>query len=100
AALRFASENRADFHAFDTGGLNGGGQVFGDLGVDGDNVVAFVVKLVFERDAADDTIAQRLDDFARFDDRLNVDAVGSSAIVFSDDHVLGHVTEAAGQISG
>ena len=43
---------------------------------------------------------RRLDDFARFDDRLDVDAFAGAAIVFGDDHVLRHVAQAAGQVAG
>ena len=65
-----------------------------------DDQVAFVIELIFERHAADDAVAQRLDDFARFDDRLDVDAVAGAAIGFGDDHVLRHVAQAAGEVAG
>ena len=71
AALRFAGQHRADLDALDTGRLNRRRQVFGDLLVHGDDHVAFVIVLIFERHAAHDAVAQRLDDFARFDDRLD-----------------------------
>ena len=100
AALGFAGEHRADLDALDTGGLDRGGQVFGDLLVQADDHVAFVVVLIFERDAADDAVAQRLDDFARFDDGLDVNAVAGAAIGFGDDDVLRHVAQAAGEVAG
>ena len=100
AALGFAGEHRADLHALDTGGLNGAGQIFGDFLVEPDDQVAFVIELVFESHAADDTVAQRLDDFARFDDGLDVNAVAGAAIGFGDDDVLRHVAEAAGEVAG
>ena len=80
--------------------MDRGGQLFGDLLVDPDDDVAFVVALVFESHAADDAVAQRLDDFARFDDRLDEDAFGGAAIGLGDDHVLRHVHQAAGQVAG
>src|SRR5262249_40537012 len=40
------------------------------------------------------------DDFARFDDRLDVDSFAGSAIAFGHDHVLSDVAEAAGEIAG
>ena len=76
------------------------GQIFGDLLIDADDEVAFVIELIFERHAAHDAVAQRLDDFARFDDGLDVDSVAGAAIAFGDDHVLRHVAEAAGQVAG
>ena len=100
AALRFAGQHRANLDALDTGGLNRGRQVLGDFLVETDDQVAFVIELIFESHAADDAIAQRLDDFARFDDGLDVNAVAGSAIVFGDDHVLRHVAQAAGEVAG
>ena len=82
AALRFAGQHRADLHALDTGRLNRAGQIFGDFLVHADDQVAFVIELIFERHAADDAVAQRLDDFARFDDRLDVDSVAGAAIEY------------------
>src|SRR5262249_49274877 len=64
AALGFARQHRADLHALDTGRLNRRRQVFSDLLVDADDYVAFVVLLIFQRHAAHDAVAQRLDDFA------------------------------------
>src|ERR1039457_3963937 len=88
AAFGFAGEHGADFDALDTGRLNGRRQFFGDLLVDADDHVAFIVPLIFQRHSAHDAVAQRFDDFAGFDDRLHVDAFGGAAIVFADDHVL------------
>src|ERR1017187_10317834 len=100
AALGFAGEHRADLDALDAGCLNGGRQVFGDFLVDAHDDVAFVILLIFERHAAHDAVAQRLDDFAGFDDRLHVDAFGGAAVVLADDHVLRHVHQTAGEIAG
>src|SRR5207248_7791873 len=99
AALRFAGQHRADLDALDTGRLNRRRQVFGNLLVDPDDDVAFVIALIFERHAAHNTVAQRLDDFARFDDRLHVDAFVGAAIVLAHDHVLRHVHQTAGQVT-
>jgi len=40
-------------------------------------------------------VAQRLDDFARLDDRADVDSFNRAAIVLGHDHVLRHVNQAA-----
>ena len=68
AALRLAGEHRANLHPLDTGSLNRARQIFGDLLVDVDHDLAFVVFDFLERHAAHDTVAQRLDNFAGFDD--------------------------------
>ena len=68
AALRFAGQHGANLHALDSGRLNRAGQLFRDLLVDVDDDVAFVVLDLLQRDAAHDTVAQRLDDLARLHD--------------------------------
>ena len=100
AAFGFAGQHRSDLDALDTGCLNRRRQIFGDLLVDPDDHVAFVVFLIFQRHAAHNAVAQRLDDFAGFDDRLDVDALLRAAIVLADDHVLRHVNQAPRQIAG
>src|SRR6185437_6365557 len=98
AALRFARQHRTNLHPLDTGRLNRASQLFRDFLVYFDDHVVFVVALIFKRHAAHDAVAQRLDNFAGFDNRLDVYAVRSAAIVFSDDDVLRHVAKAACQV--
>ena len=100
AALRFAGQHRTNLNAFDTGRLYRARQFFGDLLVDADDHIVLVVALIFKRHAADDAVAQRLDDFARLDDRLDVDAIAGAAIVFGDNDVLRHVAKPACEITG
>ena len=49
--------------------------------------------------AADDAVAQRLDDLARFDDRARFDAVDRAAVVLVDDDVLRDVDQTARQVA-
>ena len=100
SALRFASEHRTNLHPLDSGSLNRSGKFFGDLVVDVDDYVAVVVFDLLERYAAHNAVTQRLDNFAGFDDTLNVDAVHGAAIVFADDDVLRHVNETPRQVAG
>src|ERR1019366_6108022 len=99
AALGLAGEHRANLDLLDTGCLYRTSQVFGDLLIDVNDDVAFVVLDLLQRDAAHDTVAQRLDDFARLHDGGDVDAIDRAAIVFADDHVLRHVHQTPGQIA-
>src|SRR5207253_956975 len=99
SAPRFASQHGADLDALDARRLNGLGKLFGDLLIDVHDQVAFVVFDLVERDAAHHAVAQRLDFDAGLDDRLDVDAVGRSAVDLADDNVLRHVHQAAGQRS-
>ena len=66
--------------------LNCVGQLFRDLLVDVDDHVTFVVFDLFERNAADDGIAQTLDFDAGLENRLHVNAVGGAAVEFVDDY--------------
>ncbi len=99
-ALRLAGQHRTNLHPLDTRGLHRACQVFRNLLVDVNDDVAFVVLDLLQRNTADNTVAQRLDDLARLHDRGDVDAVHRAAIVFADDHVLRHVHQAAGQVAG
>ena len=100
AAAGFAGEHGANLDALDARGLNRVGQLLGDFLVHVDDDVAFVVLDLFERDAADDAIAQRLDFDAGFENRLDVDAVRRAAVELVDDHVLGHVHQPPREIAG
>src|SRR5207244_291846 len=84
AAPRFAGQHRADFDALDTGCLNCAGEVFRDFLIDLDDHLAFVVFDLFQRHAANDTISQGLDDFARLHDGADVNAIHRAAIAFAD----------------
>ena len=71
-----------------------------DLVVDvGDDVAGERIDDLLERDAADDAVAQRLDDFARLDDRARLDAVHRAAVDLVDDDVLRHVDQTTGQVT-
>src|SRR6478672_2392237 len=99
STLRFAGQHRADFYPFDTGCLNGAGQLFGDFVVDIDDHAAVVVLDFFERHATHNPVAQRFDNLAGFDDTFHVNAVHGAAIVFADDYVLGHVHQTPRQVA-
>ena len=99
AAPRLAGEHRANLHPLDTGSLNRARQIFGDLLVDVDHDLAFVVLDLLERHAAHDTVAQRLDNLAGFDDTGDENSVHRAAVVFADDHVLRDVNQTARQVT-
>ena len=63
------------------------------------DVAAERIDQPLERHAADDAIAQRLDDLAAFDNRPCLDAVERAAIRLGDDDVLRHVDETPRQVS-
>src|SRR5208283_4909779 len=100
AAFGFAGEHGTDLHPLNTGSLDGAGQFFRDFLIHLHDNVGFVVELVFQRNAAHNAVAQRLDDFARFDNRFHVNTIGRTAIGLGDDDILGHVAESARQIAG
>ena len=55
---------------------------------------------VLERDAAEDAIAERLDDLAGLLELGDADAVERAAVDLADDRVLRHVDEAAREVAG
>src|SRR5208283_2111821 len=99
AAPGLTSEHRADLYPLDTGGLNCPGEIFRDLVIHVDHDLAFIVLDLLERYAAHDTVAQRLNDFAGFDDTGDEDSVHGAAVVFADDHVLRDVHQTARQVT-
>ena len=55
---------------------------------------------IFQRYAAEHTVAERLDDLAALHERRDLDAIHSAAIFFADDGVLRDVDETARQVAG
>ncbi len=98
--MRFAGQHGANLDALDAGRLDRRRQVFVYLLVDIDNHVAFVVLDLFQRNAAHDAVAERFHNFARFHDGLDEDSVERAAIEFGDDHVLRHIHQTAGEVTG
>ena len=76
------------------------GELLGDLGVGvADHVALERVEDVLGDDAADQAVAQLLEDLAALGDGGDVDAVVGAAVLLGDDDVLRHVDEAAGQVA-
>jgi hypothetical protein len=59
----------------------------------------FRIDDVRHRDAAEDTVAQRFDDFTAFDQRLHRDAVRRAAIVLDHHQILRHVDQTTRQVT-
>ena len=57
-AAGFAGQHRTNLYALDTSGLDGSGQIFGDLTVDIDDHMTFVVLDLLKRHTANDAVAQ------------------------------------------
>src|SRR5262249_17909556 len=101
AATGLAGEHRPDLHLVDAGGVDAAYLLLVDLLVGGDQHLAGVrVDDVLERGAAQDAVAQLLDDLAALDQRGHFDPLDGAAVVVGDDGVLGHVDQAAGQVAG
>ena len=101
AAPGLAGEHRADLDLLDAGFLNRVREVFGDLVVLRDELLAGDrIVDVFLRHAADDAVAKRLENVAAFHDRRDGDAVEGVAILLGDDDVLRHVDEPAREVAG
>ena len=100
AAAAGAGQHRTDADLLDAAFLDRLGLLLVDVVVDvDDHAAAERVEDLLERDAADDAVAQRLDDLAALDDRPRLDAVHRAAIDLVDDDVLRDVDETARQVA-
>ena len=74
--------------------------VLGDLFVRLHQHLAGVrIEDVVDRDAAEDAVAQLLDDLAALLERGDLDALERAAVVLGDDAVLRHVDQTPGQVA-
>ena len=101
AALRLAGEHRADDDLLDARLLDDVDEVLVELGVRRDEHLAGErVDDVLERDAAEDAVAERLDDLAGVLELGDADAVERPAVELGDDRVLRDVDEAPREVPG
>ena len=101
AAAGLAGEHGADDDLFDAGFLDLDDEVLFELGVRGDDDLARErVDDVFERHAAEDAVAEGLDDFAGVLELRDADAVERSAVELGDDGVLRDVDETTREVTG
>ena len=101
AALRLAGEHRADDHFLDARFLDRVNEGFFEFGVRFDEHFAGEgIDDVFERHAAEDAVAEGLDDFAGVLELRHADAVERAAVEFRDDSVLGDVHETTREVPG
>jgi hypothetical protein len=100
AAPGLAGQHRADLDPLDAGGLDGIGELLGDLLADADQQLAGhrIVDLLLA-DATHDAVAQRLEDVAALHDCRHVDAVDGAAVHLGDDDVLRHVDQTPRQVA-
>src|SRR5690606_20751916 len=89
AAAGLTGQHRADLDLLEAGGLDAAHLVFVDLlvGLDQDVLRERIADLL-HRDAAEDAVAETLDDLAAFDQRRDLDAVHRAAVELADDRVL------------
>src|SRR6185312_3282942 len=100
AAAGLAGEHRTDAHFVDAGRIDLADLVLVDLLVLLDEHFARIrVDNVLERHAAEDTVAELLDDLAALDERGHLDAFHRAAIEVGHDGVLGDVDETARQVA-
>src|SRR5262245_453367 len=101
AALGVAGQSRPDAHPLQAGVLDLLRQLLGDLAVGlDDDLVRQRVADVLGGDAAEDAVAQRLDDVTALDQRRGVDVFHGAAVVLADDDVLRDVDQPPRQVAG
>ncbi|CFW85983.1 Uncharacterised protein [Bordetella pertussis] len=100
AVTRFARQRRADLDFVHAQAVDQVDQVFVEQGASRDGRFLRVgVDDVDRGHAAEDTVAQRFDDFTALDQGLHRVAMAGAAIVFGDHQILGHVDQAARQVA-
>ena len=101
APAGLAGEHRPDLDLLQSGFLDAPGSVLVDLFIGFHQHFAGVgIDDVVQGHPAQDPVAHPLDDFAAFHQGGDEDAVDGAAVVLGDDRVLGHVHQAAGQVTG
>ena len=96
----FAIQCRAHFDFVDACGFDFINDVFVQHDASFDqHSTCFWIQHIFNRCAAQDTVAQGFDHFTTFNDGAHQLTVGRAAIVFSDDQVLGHVNQTTCQVT-
>src|SRR5690606_16125128 len=102
AAPVLTGQHRADDHLLDARlfDLDHAGLVDLLAGLDDDGLVVTRVEDVLERGAAEDALAEALDDLAALLELRHLDAVERAAVVGRDDRVLRHVDETPREVAG
>ena len=101
AALRLAREHGADLDLLDAALLDLRGHVLVDEHVRlADRLARLGIDDVVDHHAAEDAVAERLDDLLAVLERLRIHSHDRAAVVLGDDDVLRDVDEAAGQVAG
>ncbi len=100
-ATTLACQHRADMNLLDTGVFDFLHQGFVDFDVGlNEDLVGHRVHNIVERGTAENTIAQRLNDFTALNKGADLDTVQRTAVIFHDDGVLGNVDQTTGQVTG
>src|SRR5690606_31691825 len=100
AVAGFAGKRRADLDFIHSQAVDVVDQILVQQRAGGNRgFLVFGIDDVAGRDAAQDAVAQRLDDFTALDQRLHGVAVRGAAIDLGDDEVLRHVDQTAGQVT-
>ena len=102
AEAAFAGDGRAHLERLHAGVFQLLHPCFVEQGVAGDDRILVVARQehVLGHHAAEHAVAQRLDHVAAFHDRGHGQAVAGAAVGLGDHHVLCHVDQAAGQVTG
>ncbi len=101
AVAGFAGQRGAHLDLVDTGSFDQIEHVFIEhLARRNDDLLGLGVDHVDSGHTAEHAVAQRFDDFAAFDQRAHIGAVGRAAIVLGDHQILRHVHQTAGEVAG
>ena len=101
AAFRLAGQHGPDLDLLDTGRLNVGSQRLRNFLIHAEN--RFPGKRIFdvlEGHSSDDAVAERFDNLPAFNNGCHIDAVEGVAILGGYNHVLRHVNQPTGKVTG
>ena len=91
-----AGQDRPNLHAFDARIFHGSHTSFNDFFATHEEQLARQrIMHIFESGSAKNTLSERLNDLARFDERCSLQCVFGSTILLADDHVLRHINQAS-----
>ncbi len=99
--LRLTGEHRADLNRLDRRLVDTvGGNVVDLLAGSHDDLTGLRIHDIVDRNAAENTLAERHHHFIVFLDLGAYEAAESAAVLLVDDHVVSHINQTTGQITG
>ena len=99
--FRFTSQTRTHFNFFDPGVFNSRNRVLLNETVGFcENITRKRINDILKNRSPQNSLTQRLNDFASFNEGNRIDPLQSSAIIFLNNHVLRNIDQSTRQVTG